>query len=121
MNRLLIVLFCTVILAPVAKAGKSSDQKIINAFLKSPETIDALAEAKVEGYEIGEVRLIPYRYLCGVAGCNSSVLVVQALDYKRTNPHSTSLMSLVRLDPKGNVTSVKRVVLVNFDELDEHE
>ena len=116
MRRLLTLLFCIVISVPVAKAGGSSDQKIINAFLKSPETVDALAQAKANGYEMGEIRVIPYHYVCGVAGCNSSVLVVQGLDYKGTNPHSTSLMSLVYVDPKKNVTSVKRVILVDFDE-----
>jgi hypothetical protein len=116
MNRILLISFCAIALFAGVATGGSFDELVTDAFLKSPEIIQAQSEAKRDGYEIGEIQVIGYSGLCGAVGCQSRWLVIQGFSYKGTNPRSMSLMSLVGIGPKGNITSVKRVVLADFEE-----
>lgn len=97
--------------------GALSDEAIINAFLKSPEILQAKYDAEESGFEVGGVQAIPYGSLCGAVGCQQSYLVIQQLSRKGTNPSTMSLMCLVHIGPKGDITSAQRVVPVPFAEL----
>jgi len=95
-----------------------SDQAIIDAYLNSPEIIQAKIEASEKGLEFGDIQTIPYGSMCGAVGCQGSILVVEEVIRTGTNASTTSWMCLVFIGPKGDITRITRMALVPFEELD---
>ena len=117
MRIILTLLVCASVMTAGDVSGRPSDDAIKDAFLRSPEIIQAKTEASADGFDFGDIRIVPFGFLCGAVGCQSSFLVIQELNRKGVNPNSRSLMCLVRIGPKDNITSVERVALVPFSEL----
>ena len=116
MKTIFLALLSILAVFPGIAGAPPSDEAIIHAFLESPEIAYARDQALDKGYEASDVQIVDSNFLCGVAGCQSSYLVIQKLSYHKTNPNSRSLMALVHIGPKGMITRVERVHLVPYKE-----
>jgi hypothetical protein len=110
-----IIILCSLLAG--GSSGPVQKDAVISAFLESPEIIHAVAEASKGGFEPGDIRTVPYGSLCGAVGCQSSVLVIQSLVRRETNPITQSLMGLVYMGTDKKISRVERVVLVPFAEV----
>ena len=113
----LLLVVMTILAGPITGfAERPSEKDIIQAFLNSPEIIQAQEEFKDKA-ELKETRVLLYDSLCGVAGCQSSALVSQEYQRKRANPFTTHILGRVYIGTNGNIIRVERVLLVPFKDL----
>lgn len=115
-NSTLVAIVILCIFLAGGSSGPVQEDAVISAFMESTEIVHALAEAAKAGFEAGDVRTVPYGSLCGAVGCQSSVLVIQRLVRRETNPMTRSLMGLVYIGTDKKISRVERVVLVPYAE-----
>ena len=102
----------SVFLAPSRSiAGGEIDDAILEAYTSDPAVAAEIKQFREWGYEDAGPRSVAMGSTCGVAGCDSSVLIVHAFGSTGVNPQTRSILALVHVDPFGEVTSVKRVEL----------
>ena len=103
----------------VSSYSLPEEAELIRAFLDSPDIIRAQEEAAKNRLEPARIETISYASLCGAVGCQFSVLVVQHLERKGTNPQTASLLGLVHVGARGEISRVEHVVLAPFAEKDD--
>lgn len=105
-------LFGLVLLMPGHSiAGEEIDDHILDAYMSDPDVVGAISQFRERGYVDGGPRSVAFSSLCGVAGCGYSVLIVHSFGSTGANPRTSSILTLVRLDPFDEVTSVKLMEL----------
>ena len=97
-----------ILLIPAACiASEEIEDHILDAYTSDPAVAEAINQYLERGYVEGSLRSVGLSSLCGVAGCGYSVLIVHSFGSTGSNPRTSSIIALIRVNPFGEVSSVE--------------
>ena len=106
---IILLIYCT-----TAFSADDIDDRVIKSFKENSDISSEIDRYKRQGYYEGNISIVGIGGVCGAAGCNRTLLVIQSLTSSGANPQTISVMAEISLSPFDEVDSVKMVTLVSF-------
>ena len=116
-KKLTLLALILIILLIDCKTSFSADDinnRVIKSFKENPEISNEIDEHKRRGFYEGNINIVGIGGVCGVAGCNRTLLVIQGLISSGVKPQTISVMAEISLSSQDEVDNVKLVMLTPF-------
>lgn len=111
-NRLARLFLITMIVFPALSQANDLDALAETTFLEDEKIAYEIEQLESLGWEAGAFHIVHVSSLCGVAGCDSTILVLYLFSLKDGTPHSKSVMATVQIRQPGYIiVAVTRVSL----------
>jgi hypothetical protein len=114
LTYLALIMIILLIYCNTSFSADNINDRVIKSFREDPEISNEIDKHKRQGFYEGNINIVGIGGVCGVAGCNRTLLVIQSLISSGANPQTISVMAEISLSPFNEVDSVKMVMLVPF-------